>query len=367
MRILGSIVLCGILLALASPIAVAQKKQNNPTPTDEPLSKLVEKHFARWDRDHNGKLDLAEVDHVIADHNVHGRQTALIVCLRGYITDKKHQPQLTHDELLKLVDTKDFSKNVEGKRKHLDGIDRELFLANDPDLSTFSQGHLADCYLLAPIAAMAHRNPKSIRDMIHPEVTGGFQVHFGDGQKIHISPLTDAELLLGAKLDHRHGSWLAVLEKAYGIVRKKERAKKGEKVAGSGPIQSLNFGDSEPVIAMLTGHKAEKLMLAKSSHDQVHALLQKVTQKRYLSCVGKGDAIKVPGLVDGHIYAIMGYDPKGRHVNIFNPWGNDFTPKGDSGKSNGYSTKNGQFTMPLDQFCSIFNDVIHETDHPLGK
>lgn len=241
------------------------------------------------------------------------------------------------DELLRLVDTKDFSKNVDGTKKHLDSIDRELFLVKDPDLSTFNQGRLADCYFLSPIAAMAHRNARSIHDMIHPEVTGGFQVHFGDGQKIHISPLTDAELLIGARLDERHGSWLAVLEKAYGIVRKKEKAKKGEKATGSEPIQSLNYGDSEPVIAMLTGHKAEKLMLAKSNQDQVHTLFQRVTQRRHLTCIGKGDAPKIPGLVDGHIYAIMGYDPKGRHVNIFNPWGNNFTPKGDPGKSNGLS------------------------------
>ena len=36
--------------------------------------------------------------------------------------------------------------------------------------------------------------------MIHPVVTGGFQVAFGNGQKIPVSRLTDTELLLGADL-----------------------------------------------------------------------------------------------------------------------------------------------------------------------
>ena len=62
--------------------------------------------------------------------------------------------------------------------------------------------------------------------MIHPLVTGGFQVAFGDGQKIPVSRLTDTELLLGDQLDSHHGSWLVVLEKAYGIVRERQRAKR---------------------------------------------------------------------------------------------------------------------------------------------
>ena len=51
---------------------------------------------------------------------------------------------------------------------------------------------------LSAIAAQVHRNPKAIREMIHPEVTGGFRVVFGDGQKIEVAPLTDGELLLGS-------------------------------------------------------------------------------------------------------------------------------------------------------------------------
>ena len=69
--------------------------------------------------------------------------------------------------------------------KQLETIDRDLFLPTDPDLSTFNQGRLGDCYLLSTIAAEAHRSPKAVRGMIRPEVTGGFQVVFGNGQKIN--------------------------------------------------------------------------------------------------------------------------------------------------------------------------------------
>ena len=37
-----------------------------------------------------------------------------------------------------------------------------------------------------------------IRSMIHPLATGGFDVEFGNGQKIKVATLTDCELLVRA-------------------------------------------------------------------------------------------------------------------------------------------------------------------------
>ena len=85
---------------------------------------------------------------------------------------------------------------------------------------------MGDCYLLGPIAGAVHLAPQAIRDMIHPARNEGFEVAFGNGEKIRVPALTDAELLLGAKMDASHGIWLAVLEKAYGIIRARDRAKR---------------------------------------------------------------------------------------------------------------------------------------------
>jgi hypothetical protein len=35
--------------------------------------------------------------------------------------------------------------------------------------------------------------------------------------------------------------------------------------------------------------------------------------------------------------------------------------------ANGYETKNGLFTIPLDQFHTVFSDVVYESDRPLTK
>lgn len=204
--------------------------------------------------------------------------------------------------------------------------------------------------------------------MIHPQVTGGFHVIFGDGQKIQVGPLSDSELLLGAKLDSRHGSWLAVLEKAYGIIRKREHAKKNDKGSPVEPIETLNWGDSAVTISLLTGRHTDSLKLGTSSKiEQLHELLISVMKKRHLICTGTNHDKPPPGMGANHAYAVLGYDANQRHVTVFNPWGNSFTPKGPPGKANGFMTKNGMFTLPLDQFHSIFSDVVYETDRPLTK
>jgi hypothetical protein len=178
-------------------------------------------------------------------------------------------------------------------------------------------------------------------------------------------------LLLGARLDNRHGSWLVVVEKAYGIIRKRDRAKKGDKPTdktGIDPFDALNWGSSAVTVALLTGHHAESMHLGnQSSLDQIHNLLTEMTKKRRLLCVGKSNENCPPGIVGSHAYAILGYDAQQKIVTIFNPWGNNFTPKGPSGKEHGYTTKNGQFTVPLDQFHAVFRDVVYETDKPLAK
>ncbi|HEV3341123.1 MAG TPA: C2 family cysteine protease [Pirellulales bacterium] len=363
--------LLGMLLAFVCQDAPAEKKPTQTKPPEDLLAQVVEGHFNRWDKDHNGVLDLREVDRLIEDHTMRGRLAALVVSLRDHMTKKGNQPALPRKDLLRLVEERDFAKSVEQATKHLKTIDRDVFLPTDPDLATFRQGRLNDCYLLATVAAQVHRNPKAIREMIRPEVTGGLQVVFGNGQKIPVPPLTDSELLLGAKLDSRHGSWLAVLEKAYGIIRQLERAENGDsaaRAAETAPAETLNFGYASEIISLLSGRRADTLRLGKSSPaDQVHNLLAELIDKKRLVCAGTNHDKAPPGIVTHHYYAILSYDVQRRLVKVFNPWGNHFTPQGAPGTTHGYVTKNGLFTVPLDQFERVFSTVVYETNRLLAK
>ena len=265
-----------------------------------------------------------------------------------------------------------FERSVEATVKQLETIDRDLFLPTDPDLSTFHQGRLGDCYLLSAIAAEARRSPKAMRGMIRPDVTGGFNVVFGNGQKIKVEFVTDSELLLGARMDSKHGSWLAVLEKAYGIIRQRDRARRkktGKANPGAiVPAETLSGGSTGPIISLLTGHQAAGQSLNKSvKREQLHSLLVELTKKRRLMCLSTHNDHHPPGIVNNHAYALLAYDGEQRKATIFNPWGNNFSPKGVPGLANGYTTEHGSFGVPLAEIQQVFAGLSYETDKPLVK
>jgi hypothetical protein len=365
------LLILALLLAICSRGIAASKPVETQQEKGASLIQLVDKRFTHWDHNHNGILEIDEVDREIENRSVRGREAAVIVCIRRHLASKDHQPNLSREELLALIRDRAFENSVEAIVKKLETIDRDLFLPTDPDLSTFHQGRLGDCYLLSTIAAEARRSPKALRDMIHPVVTGGFEVVFGNGQKIKVEFITDSELLLGAKMDTKHGSWLAVLEKAYGIIRQRKRAKKENKPANSGalvPTETLSGGNTSEIISLLTGHQAASQSLNKSGkREQLHSLLVQLTKKRRLICLGTHNDNHPPGIVNHHAYALMAYDGELRKATIFNPWGNNFTPKGAPGLANGYTTEHGLFSVPLVEIQQVFTNLSYETDKALPK
>ena len=206
--------------------------------------------------------------------------------------------------------------------------------------------------------------------MIHPLVTGGFQVVFGDGQKIRVPTLTDGELLVGARMDSRHGCWLAVLEEACGIIHRRDarKSKTPSKYRDIVPIESFRGGNPAETISLMTGRQTASLGLGKQSdREKLHNVLADTTKKRRLICLSENIDKPPPGIATGHCYAILGYDANRRVVTIFNPWGNAFKPKGAPGPANGYPTEHGQFVVPLDEFRQVFSSITYETDKPLAK
>ena len=365
------LMILALLLATGSQGVAAPKPVETQQEKEASLVQLVDKRFTHWDRNHNGIFEIDEVDREIENRAVRGREAAVIVCIRRHLASKDKQPRLSREELLTLCRDRAFEKSVAATDKQLQTIDRELFLPTDPDLSTFHQGRLGDCYLLSTIAAEARRSPKALRGMIHPMVTGGFEVVFGDGQKIKVEFVTDSELLLGARMGSKHGSWLAVLEKAYGIIRQRTHAKKENGKVNSSeivPVVTISGGNTGPIISLLTGHQAAGQSLNKSGkREQLHSLLVDLTKKRRLMCLSVHNDNHPPGIVNKHAYALMAYDGELRKATIFNPWGNNFTPRGAPGLANGYTTERGLFSVPLAEIQQVFTGLSYETDKPLPK
>jgi hypothetical protein len=158
-----------------------------------------------------------------------------------------------------------------------------------------------------------------------------------------------------------NGLWLTVLEKAYRrILIKTERPNQQKKSDIYDKFASLR------TIEILDGHQIRNVELRdiRPGSPQLAALrkdLNAAQREHRLVKAGTPAGRKTPGITPGHAYAILGYDKETDLVHVWNPHGNNFAPKGPDGLQNGYTTKTGQFDIPLKDLLQIFKDVTFET------
>jgi hypothetical protein len=215
--------------------------------------------------------------------------------------------------------------------------------------------------------------------MITPQKDGAFQVLFGNGRKINVAPMTDAELIMGVSEGRNHGIWLAVLEKAYAQIDLEAKERKTSEEIEAADAVTTDFighgGYYGPVIALLSGHKTAGAPLGRwfkqdpqSGLDKAHQLLAKLSSEHRLMavCVAGDRSKPVPkGIAHGHCYGVLGYDQASRKVTVFNPWGNHIKPAGPPGLVHGYPTEHGIFEVPLDEFVQLFAGFAYESDRPM--
>ncbi len=92
------------------------------------------------------------------------------------------------------------------------------------------------------------------------------------------------------------------------------------------------------------------------------ALLVGNVRQQRLTCCVTADGDVPPGLAPEHLYAVLGFDPVGDVVHVWNPWGNCFEPSRPPGPAAGYPVRDGHFFVPLADFIRIFAAVTYETD-----
>jgi hypothetical protein len=375
-----SLVLLPFLLT-ASPLSAAPKKIPS-------FAAVVRTHFAGWDRDHDGKLSPAEVMAVVADPAVTGNAAAASAAIHVFQRVKKHRnipltlKFLTADHQGedgrrrdKPEDAPNFQDDYEDFVAHIAESPRVLFTSpRAPTLEGISQGELGDCYFLCAVGAAVARDSSAIRGLFHPNPDGTCTLRFPGERVVHETKLTDAEIALGSSAG-RQGLWLNVLEKSFGAMH--------VKISRTGKASSMSLdtiadgGDADRAIEVLTGHKAETIAIRQGEDNhlpgakemailegKVRKRLQIAAQRRLLICCGTPEGHVPPGMVDDHDYAILGYDRASDTVHLWNPWGNDFTPKGPPGLKAGYPTRGGHFYMPLKDLLQVADEVYYETLAP---
>ncbi len=400
MRTLPFLRSASVILALIAlqGIALAQ-----PTKSDvRPFSVIAAESFTSWDADRNGTLSPEEIDKLVVDPKYKGEQAAALAAMKLTVRSNKIKPpELTRDFVgnhskdpagealpseLKPDPKSDVKPEVKAARppsslerryqsalRKIKAAERpELFLDSTPDIDKCRQGPLGDCFFVAGVGAFVHRDSQAVKRMIRQvSVPGGgvqYHVDFPAGQDITIPPLTDTQFALTSSTGD-DGIWLQVLEQAYGAVRNKAKPEGKQTAEASDAI--ARGGSLGTTLKVLTGHAIDRTKL-RANADKDAELVTKVKtnlaaamKENRLAGASTGTTLPLPPGVNGkHAYAILGFDEASGVIEVWNPHGNTFKPKGDAGLERGYETKAGIFKVPAAEFVKIFDSMVIETSKP---
>jgi hypothetical protein len=234
------------------------------------------------------------------------------------------------------------------------------------------QGAIGDCYFFSVTGYLAALHPRKIERMIVRQPDDSFVVHFLDGETIPVAAPTEAEMLVNnSSSSLTDGIWLCVLEKAVGQ-RMRAHTRKAAKRTAEATDAMAAGGNTSLIIELYSGHRTRSVNLrdpqkANATIADLRREIPLLLEKGKLVAVSMGahpplGQAKVPNLGYKHAYAIMGFDPKTDQVIVWNPWGQNFVPKGPEGVVHGFAAEHGIFRIPLTTFYHQFSHVIMETN-----
>jgi hypothetical protein len=361
-----------MLLAVAPPCSI--RAQTN---AGDQFMEAIAARFYAWDLDHNETLSIQELDVAIKDPANTGRSAAALAALkRASLATNFTLPPLTFNNIRELALRPPVKHQLNLLRLYSDSLHRinsltngQLFASSLPRLETIRQGRIGDCFCLAPIGAMVHRDPQEVASMF--AVAGACHCAVKIGPEVVIVAMpTDAERGMGRMANNSHdGLWVDLYEEA---IAQLHNSRKSADQQSDSPVESIaGGGSSGRVISDLTGHQVSIFSLAftkdpfatASSRDtHLAALRRKLAeatgQRRLVTC--STGVPTTPGLSPRHVYALLAYDPVSDTIDLWNPHGNEFKPQGPPGLTNGYSTQHGVFTMPVSEFAQQFASMAIE-------
>jgi hypothetical protein len=215
---------------------------------------VVQFNFARWDLNHDGILTTNELDAAVADPQTMNENAAAVATLkRASRLAKIVLPPLTLENMATLTAQRQPDLTLmfgEGLKRIAGATNRTLFADGLPKLETIHQGKLGNCFCLAPLGAMVHRDPAQVAAMFAVQTNGNYCVRFGQ-KTVEVSPPTDAEIAMTSSND-RDGIWVNLYEKAVGTARNDD---KPLELRADSPLDALARGGSAgTMLAYITGH-----------------------------------------------------------------------------------------------------------------
>jgi hypothetical protein len=336
-----------------------------PAPSTQ-LHDTIAGRYRAWagsDRD----LSFVRVIELLKSPAIKGDEAAALAAVHAFFKPHALGQGQTQQLLASEEDLLKAAPKLEGQfqvyRRHLDGLNRQLFASDAPRIDGLAQGSLADCYLISTIGSAVHHHPAAVRDMIKQRPDGSYDVTFLDGDSIRVPVLTDGMIVLGSSAG-KQGLWLNVLETAYGEHRLAAQGRKLDL-----PEDQLNYGYPDRVMRLLTGRPGTTVAVQPENADKLRQLLGACVQsKALLVAMVRKNARVPPGLMANHAYTVLDFDPRADRVKIWNPYGANcnFKPSysleipAPAGLEHGYPIENGVFEVPLADFSRIYSWVTHD-------
>lgn len=345
--------------------------------------------FATIDTDRDGAIEPAEIDRAIANPRVRGATADAVVAVKTNVYDRMVRDEAIRqgtsstnrgllgpilgplaDEGLRRIgvtrrgmtraDLTDLVNNPrrQASSNELDGsmdyaasrraaTPNRNAVFNTGFVSTFqvSQGSIGDCYYLAAVASYAHMRGPELRGRIQPNRNGGATIRFGENTRITVSAPTDGELGYMAS-SRGNGTWLTLMEKAYGQLRNNQawfgRTTVAADAADGGGLVTAG-------IKALTGHGASFHLVDAMSLDSLRGTLTAAVRDRRIMTAGTSPWTDNSRVVGHHVYSVLHYDRRTDTVTLRNPWGTN------TGRTARGVTSDGFVRMSLAQFRADFN------------
>lgn len=343
--------------------------------TNSTLTSIVTARFAVWDADSDGTLSPRELDALMPQPELTNQLAAAVTALKRATRSRTGSPPvLTLSNILSFATNAPSTNYPALEKMYREGLkrlngctNRSLFASSLPRLETIHQGRLGNCFCLAPLGAMVHRDPERVFRLFTPHPDGTCSVRVGTNT-VKVPLPTDAELAMIAS-NEQDGIWVNLYEKAVGQVRLETRppAQRPSSVLDA----IARGGSSGMMLSVLTGHPIKRFSFKFAKDSAVNAeersvrlkelsrqLAEAVQSRRLMTC----GTVKTttPGLTPNHAYAVLDYSEDSDSVTLWNPHGGSFKPKGETGLQHGYPQKDGVFRMPLADFVQQFSGMAFE-------
>lgn len=219
------------------------------------------------------------------------------------------------------------------------------------------QGPIGNCYFYGAVGAVLSVNPSAIREMITDNGDGTYSVTFPGKDRIEVAAPSDAELFLFPK-PGTHGTWMWILEKAYGqlcmesAVSQKFHAALGRAHTLVPQEHTWGPGVFDEGLRVMTGKSTEWVL--NFNKKAMAEALEKLFDERPRRAITADATVNIKtgdgAPIWGHTYSVIDYNKAERTVTLRNPWG-------ERPPAVAKDLGDGRFSMKVDDFCNYFNRI----------